>query len=53
MLQNSIFLLSSNFNREFRRVTGMNPTEWRAKRTARPAEAAELAQMVDDRLATS
>lgn len=30
------FLTKSNFNREFRRVTGMNPTGWRSRRTEIP-----------------
>lgn len=29
------FLTKSNFNREFRRVTGVSPTEWRARRASR------------------
>jgi AraC-like DNA-binding protein len=35
------FLTKSNFNREFRRVTGMNPSAWRAER--KPAAARSLA----------
>lgn len=32
------FLTKSNFNREFRRVTGMNPTEWRSCRMGGPVQ---------------
>nr|WP_245298437.1 AraC family transcriptional regulator [Sinorhizobium sp. A49] len=46
------FLAKSNFNREFRRVTGMNPTEWRAKRTPGPAQAVVVEKMVSDRRPT-
>ena len=28
------FMTKSNFNREFRRVTGMNPSDWRRQKTA-------------------
>lgn len=31
------FLTKSNFNREFRRVTGMSPTEWRLRKAAEQA----------------
>lgn len=41
------FLTKSNFNREFRRVTGMSPTEWRAKRTPGPAQAVGVEKMVN------
>lgn len=38
------FLTKSNFNREFRRVTGMSPTAWRAQSAAIATRPAEMAR---------
>ena len=38
------FQTKSNFNREFRRVAGTSPSEWRSNRLSRDGTLSDLAQ---------